>query len=516
MNNNYGLVDFLSEKNPKEFTDRIKIGFEKESLRIDNSGISVSPHPKSLGASVSNSYITTDFSESQLELITPPFRGNLDPLLALEDIHHFVMKNINDELLWPLSMPPVIRNDKEIIVASFGSSYEGLFKHIYRLGLTNRYGKRMQTISGFHFNYSLPIEIWPYLQREKSQSLVKVKTDYYFNMLRNIYQFNWLLLYLFGASPVISKDLVNSDKDHFIELDDHNLYLPYATSLRMSEYGYSNSDRKSTYVSINSLEEYVSDLRSATSTHESRYSQFDKVKNGQLNSNILQIEAEYYAVARAKSSAQASRRQSTNLSNGGVDFIEIRSIDLNPFSRVGIQREAVIFLEIFMMYCLFFNSKKIDRDTMKSFQENDEAVAKFGRKPNLKILRNQKSFSMKKWAFEIFEEMLPIAEKMDNGSSIYSNTLSVMKSKFTDPDQLLSSKILKKLNREKISHDQLGISLAESYKNEYIKRKISKNKIWKTLLDERDRSLREQEDLETITRESDKTFNEFKNSYYRS
>ena len=108
----------------KEYDCSPKVGFEKETLRVINSGISQKKHPESLGSALCNNYITTDFSEAQTELVTPPFRDKIQGLKFLEGIHHFVSCNIEDEILWPFSMPPLIDDEKDIPIANYGSSNE--------------------------------------------------------------------------------------------------------------------------------------------------------------------------------------------------------------------------------------------------------------------------------------------------------------------------------------------------------------------------------------------------------
>ena len=333
MNHKRFIENILSEDLSK-ILSKTNLGFEKESLRIKDKKISQSDHPRNLGSALCNRFITIDFSEAQLELITPPIKGNTKSLSMLDDIHHFVSQNIEEELLWPLSMPPKIASEEDIPIGNFGSSNEGMFKHIYRLGLANRYGKGMQAISGFHFNYSLPDQIWNLLGTLDEIEMQSIRSKIYFNILKNIHRMNWLLIYLFGASPVIHKKLLKDRDKDFLKLDDEYFYLPYSTSLRMSEYGYSNIDRKKILISINTLKEYVSDLRLATQTLDEGYETFEKNKNAQLNANILQIEAEYYAIARAKASQHKGSRMTSELINRGVEFIEIRSLDLNPFSRI--------------------------------------------------------------------------------------------------------------------------------------------------------------------------------------
>ena len=286
----------------KEYDCSPKVGFEKETLRVINSGISQKKHPESLGSALCNKYITTDFSEAQTELVTPPFHDKIQGLKFLEDIHHFVSCNITDEILWPFSMPPPIDDDREITIANYGSSNLGLFKRRYRTGLSERYGSLMQTISGIHYNYSVPESIW-------ESSLFKntdinpniIRSDAYFNMLRNIYRINWLILYLFGASPILTRNFVNEEEKGFNQLDNQTLYLPYATSLRMSNFGYQNTRRRKLEVSINSINEYVADLSNATKTIHPDFAKIHSTSTNfkaQINENVLQIDDEYYAIAR--------------------------------------------------------------------------------------------------------------------------------------------------------------------------------------------------------------------------
>ena len=515
MNIKYSyLLDAISEIDLHEVSSKIKLGFEKESLRVASSKISAEKHPYSLGSSGYNRFITTDFSEAQLELITPPMDGSFESINFLDDLQHFVQENIKDEILWPLSIPPTISSEDEVPVAEYGPSHEGRFKHIYRIGLENRYGKIMQAISGFHFNYSLPKSMWDSISNETSLDAAEIRSEVYFNILRNIFQFNWLLIYLFGSSPVIGKHLLKDTKDSFIQLDEHSIHLPYATSLRMSEHGYSNSERKRINISINSLDEYSSDLYQATITENPTYIVYEENKDSQLNANILQIEAEYYAVARAKSQAEYSRRPSVNLKHGGVDFIEIRSLDLNPFSRIGISQETIDFLEVFILFCMLNVCRKFDKETMKIIHSNDIMVAKYGRMPDLKINNNNKNILIKTWAFEIIEGMRLIAEKLDNSDKSYSEMINKFRSQIENPDETLSAKIMSELKDKKMSHDEFGDYYGSTYKSQYKKRRKFENKLWEKFEKEQALSIAKQREHEESTRSSEKTFKDFKQEYF--
>ncbi len=493
-----------------------EFGFEKESLRVINSKISKSRHPKALGSSLCNKYITTDFSEAQLELITPPMKTSDQSLEFLDYIHHFVSSNIQEEILWPLSMPPLIESEDDIPIGKYGNSNLGTFKHIYRNGLSERYGRSMQAISGFHFNYSLPKKIWKLLEHESEEDLVRIRSRKYFNMLRNISKMNWLIIYLFGASPILTKNFLKKGNYSFIKLDKNTFYLPNATSLRMSEFGYSNLSRNKTSVSLNSLNDYANDLRLATKTHEEQFHAFLDKPESQLNSNILQIEDEYYAAARAKSNIYHYKRTSSNLLKGGVDFIELRSLDLDPFSRNGIDNETVLFLEVFLIYCFLKDSNFITEDETAVIHSNDLSVAKYGRKPNFMLTENDRKISLRDWGLKILDEMLPIAEQLDTESKKYINMINSIKAKINDPNLTLSAKLIEKLISKNSNYLELGNSIGQSNKNYYLERDISLNKEWKTLEYEANQSHKKQEMLEKETINSGKSFEDYKLDYFES
>lgn len=508
------LKDFIISNNPQEIFSDAMIGFEKESMRVNNSRISNLPHPKELGSSLCNKFITTDFSEAQLELITPPTKGNSDCLKILGEIHHFVSSKIDNEIIWPLSIPPNINSQYDIPIAKFGSSNEGMFKHIYRLGLANRYGRAMQSISGLHFNYSLPSMIWNFFQGMESMHLKDIKSELYFNLIRNIYEMNWLLIYLFGASPVIDKRLLNTLNDNFEHLDKNSLYLPHATSLRMSEYGYSNIKRKGLYISVNSLDEYISTLKYATTTEDKDNMGFEDDNFIQLNKNLLQIEAEFYATARAKSNHIEDKIPSINLFNYGVDFVEIRSLDLNPFSSIGITKETVIFLELFLIFCLSKEAKQINQERMEIINHNDLVVAKYGRDRNQRIRENGTFNTIKDSGNRILDLMAPYAELMDTEDTRYSLVLSKMKSQIDNPDETISARIIESIKSKNISHLEFGNNLGERYKSEFLKNSSESNSFWERLEDEALDSVSRNRKLEEITRQEKIPFDKFKEEYF--
>src|ERR1700761_2244748 len=186
-------------------------GVEKESLRVRPDGaLASTPHPLSLGSALTNAHITTDYSESLIELVTPAFTASWELLQYLLDLHQFVYRHLGDELLWATSMPCAIERDEDIPIAQFGNSHVGMMKTIYRRGLGLRYGRMMQAISGVHFNYSFPLAFWEVYahilqSRDHGTQFVSAR---YFDLLRNYRRYGWIVLYLFGVSPVVCKSFL--------------------------------------------------------------------------------------------------------------------------------------------------------------------------------------------------------------------------------------------------------------------------------------------------------------------
>ena len=487
-----------------------KVGFEKESLRVINSSISQHPHPELLGSALCNHYITTDFSEAQLELVTPPFNDKIKGLRFLEDIHHFVSCNIEDEILWPFSMPMAINTEEEIPIANYGPSNLGVFKKIYRNGLSHRYGRMMQAISGVHYNYSVPDSIWQSsLFKNMDINSKRVRSAAYFNMLRNIYRINWLILYLFGASPIITRSFITKGSQSLKQLDNQTFYLPYATSLRMCNFGYCNISRNKLQVSMNSLQEYVSDLRKATNTPCNEFATINKINTKlqtQINENVLQIDDEYYAVARAKSKTISEQRTTSKLSQGGVDYIELRSLDLNPYSRIGIDKETVLFLETLLTYCFIKQGQNFTDDEIRNINYNDSLVAQKGREPNLCLSKNGEKTSLKDWGKEIIDNLLSIAAVLDSDKMQYTNSVELMRKKINNSNLTLSGRFLDDILSKNLSFIDFGNTIGESNKTYYLNLKKSKNVNWDLREKEYIDSHNQQKALEMDDRQSFKAF----------
>jgi len=503
------LIDESIKNDLKDILNLGFVGIEKETLRVIESKISNSPHPEMLGSSLCNKFITTDFSEAQLELITPPNLNNRT-IEFLDNIHHFVSQNIGKEILWPFSMPPVIQLDEDIPIANYGSSNLGKFKRIYRNGLSHRYGRTMQAISGIHYNYSFHEAIWSSsLFNKYSKDPRQARSEGYFNVLRNIYKMNWLIIYLFGSSPIIGKNLIKYTSDPFINLDSQSLYLPYATSLRMSDYGYSNISRSSFKVSLNSLDKYVSGIRRATNTIKNEYKKINSIKDDlmpQLNSNILQIEDEYYSTIRVKSNQNNDERQTSNLLNYGVEFIELRALDINPFDRTGIDRKTMLFLETFMIFSLFNKSNQIDDSNLDMINNNNLTVSKYGRSPNLSLFKEGTKVSLKDWGNEILDHMFEIAEILDGHDSLYTQMIKYFREQINEPEKTLSGQLIEKIISQKLSFYDLGVLIGRSNRNYYKEKSLLNNKDIDLLQHESKNSIKLQKELELDKSEPLKAF----------
>ena len=190
-----------------------------------------------------------------MELITKK-QNSIDASLGqLEDVLSYVYLNC-DEIIWPSSVPCEIENENQIRIAEYGSTNSGRLKNLYRKGLSERYGSMMQCVSGIHYNFSLSDEFFLQLGAE-THSLKEYKNESYLSLVRNFRRNAWLLLYLFGASPIVPKTFISGRENFLEELNNEDFYLEYATCLRMSELGYMSNAQDNLYIAYNNLEEYV-------------------------------------------------------------------------------------------------------------------------------------------------------------------------------------------------------------------------------------------------------------------
>jgi glutamate--cysteine ligase len=397
------------------------IGLEKESLRVDAQGrIAQTPHPFALGAALAHPYITTDYSEALLELITPPLQDKAAVLGFLRDAHQFVYEALDDEVLWAASMPCALRDEMSIPIAQYGHSNAGMMKTIYRRGLGYRYGRTMQVIAGVHFNYSLPPAFWPLLHQldASNAALGDFISACYMGMIRNIQRWGWLIPLLFGASPAVGKSFLGGAESDLDEFDADTYYYPYATSLRMGDIGYQNSleEGRGFKANYDSLDAYVRSLGWAIDTPCPDNELIGVIKQGeyrQLSANVLQIENEHYSTIRPKQILHWMEKPSLALRRRGIAYVELRSLDVDVFNPMGICEEQMHFLETFLIFCMLNDSPRITSAERIAIDANQIAVAHRGRWRELTLRRGERMVPMLHWAGELLQRMRAVAEVLD-------------------------------------------------------------------------------------------------------
>lgn len=489
-------------------------GVERECLRITPTGqLARTPHPRALGSALTNAYITTDYSEALLEFVTPPQLTNWETIQFLCDVHQFVVERIGDELLWPLSMPCAISSDADVPLAQYGSSNIGRMKTIYREGLGVRYGRIMQAISGIHYNYSVPEAFWPRYQQLEKQTgdLQDFQSATYLGAVRNVRRLDWLLLYLFGASPALCKSFVRGrEAVDLEELDAATLYGPFATSLRMSDLGYRNDAQAGLVVSANSLEEYVRDLYQATHVPRPEFESIGVKVNGeyrQLNANQLQIENEFYSTIRPKRVTQTGERPTAALSRGGVQYIELRALDISPWDPVGINQRQLRFLEVFLIYCLLQDSPPISEREQECIDRNHGLVARRGREPGLELVRGDASVDLKDWSRMICRDMVQVARLIDPGEQQgHVDAIRYQLEAVEDPERTPSAALLAELRSAGQSLAQYGLELAGRTSEYFLALAPELNQHRQLLAAEAEASLVRQQEIEDT---DDQSFEEY-------
>src|SRR5712691_4848119 len=436
-------------------------GIEQESLRVRPDGaLALTPHPAALGSALKHPHITTDFSESLIELITGVHTGVEACLEELKRIHQLVYRHIGDEVLWGTSMPCSLPDENAIPIARYGASNIGRAKTVYRIGLSHRYGRRMQMIAGLHYNFSLPDSAWPLAGLGGA-------SEGYFALIRNFRRHAWLLLYLFGASPAVCASFVEGRKHALEELAPGTLYLPHATSLRMGRLGYLSEAQDSLAVSYNSIDSYTACLHDVLTRPYPPYEAIG-IRDGegnyrQLATSLLQIENEFYSTIRPKRVIRPGERPLHALRERGVEYVEVRAMDLDPFSPIGITADTIRFLDIFLLHCLLTESPPDSRQEIEAIGRNKLRAAARGREPGLRLDRDGRMVELREWAAEVLAECAPIAAALDSahGGAAYRGALAAAAKGVDDPASLPSARILAEM-RETYGSSYARFALARS------------------------------------------------------
>lgn len=432
-------------------------GIERESLRMQSNGfLSQKNHPKALGSALTHPHITTDYSEALMEFITTPQSTIAAALDELRDIHTVVHQHLEEgERLWPLSMPCMLDdNEENIQLAQYGTSNIGRFKTLYRRGLGVRYGRRMQTISGVHYNLSFPDQLFAELQQQESDQELKQLSaqDYrshrYFGLIRNFIRLTPLVMYLLGASPSVCHCFLTGREHHLQPLVKGTLYLPEATALRMGRLGYQNSAQKELGIHYNDLHDYLDGLQKAVHTPYPEFSALglddESGEPIQINDHVLQIENEYYSLVRPKQVPQAGETPSQALKNRGVGYVELRAVDVNPYSSIGIDEIAAGFLESLALYCLLSDSPELFADEQEQIDRNQTEVVNRGRAADVKIELGEKTMTFQAWAQQHLATIQQCATLLDqaNQTQLYQDAIVVMQQRLAHVENTLSAHVI--------------------------------------------------------------------------
>lgn len=451
-------------------------GIEKESLRVDAAGdLAQTPHPQALGSAFKHAYITTDFSEALLEFITPVSRSVEQALAWLADIHRVASRSLlaDGEALWATSMPCKLQGNSAIPLAQYGSSNAARMKTVYREGLGNRYGRLMQTISGIHYNVSFPDALWRQL-RELDGSLATLsdyKTAGYFGLIRNFRRHLWLLLYLFGASPAVCGSFVEGRSHNLQRLHQSSgtLHLPYATSLRMGGLGYQSDAQNSLSISYNNLHDYTQSVKAGLTQSYPPYEaiglQDERGHWHQLSTALLQIENELYATIRPKRVAQAGETPIVALAERGVEYIEVRCLDVDPYLPLGLDATTAHFVEAFLLWCLLCYSPPEDASEQQRLLQLQQLTVERGRDPALQLPSPAGLRTLPDWGTEVLEGVAACAALLDQafGGGVYAASVQAQRAKLADSALTPSARLLAEL----VSEEQSFFGFAKQQSERY-------------------------------------------------
>ncbi len=405
-------------------------GLEKENIRVDKQGkLALTKHPEALGSKINHPYITTDFSESQVEIITPPKNSMDEAYYMLENLHDIVSENLNeDEYLWPSSMPPIIPCDDEIPIADYGDSKEALEKMEYREFIAEKYGRHKQLISGIHYNFSFKDEFLKKLHGlcEPGKSYYDFKNSIYLTISRNLLKHQWLLTYLLGANVATHTSYKHCCNTNRIKKDEEYIFKG-ACSYRNSLCGYRN--KEDFRVSFDTLEENIRDLRNL-------------IDNGDLRGVN-----EYYSPVRLKNTKDKNSLDA--LEKDGIEYIELRMIDLNPLSKVGIFREDLSLVHLIILSSLLYPCSSYNEEEQSKAINNQNIVSFNGH--NL-------SEELKDEGLFFFDRMSNVLKELSIDCGYYNKIIERAKKQLTGEERLYSHKVYDNVTKDGYIDHHLSIS----------------------------------------------------------
>ncbi|MEH6466635.1 MAG: glutamate--cysteine ligase, partial [Porticoccus sp.] len=339
------------------------------------------------------------------------------------------------------------------------------------------------------------------------------------SLIRNFRRHFWLLLYLFGASPSVCRSFVR-DREHHLQpfgSDDHSLYMPHATSLRMGDLGYQSKAQEQLVVCYNDLRNYVETLRQALVKPYPDYEAMGvKDSNGhyqQLSPHLLQIENEFYSTIRPKRVTHSGETPLWALWERGIEYIEVRCIDLNPFQPLGIDREQMDFMDIFLLTSLLSQSPPTDNQEYHNILENQHRMVDQGRNPELMLRDGQDERSVQEWGRSLFKEMVPVAELLDNHhqSNRYSATLTTLAKRLDHPELTPSARILKEMSDTGQTYFNVAMNHAKRHREYFLNTELPED-IARQYREMATQSLLQQQQVEA---EDQQPFDQFLADYYK-
>ena len=496
-------------------------GIEKESLRILRDGrLALTSHPVALGSALTHELLTTDYSEALLELVTPAERDAALTLEKLDDLHRYVYATLarQGEILWNASMPGLLPDtDEGIPIGMYGTSNSGRLRHVYRVGLALRYGRTMQCIAGIHYNYSLDENVWRILHAagQSNASRQDYQSERYLALIRNFRRTSWLLMYLFGASPALDVRFLRGHAHTLDTFDAHTLYRPYATSLRMSDIGYSNNTgQNALHPDYDTLCGYLRMLAQAVSKPYPPYEAIGTHRNGewvQINTNVLQIENEFYTTVRPKRVTQSGERPLHALAAHGVQYVEVRCMDIDPFEPTGISLQTARFLDAFLLACVLTDSPFMPPQASVEATRNFALVTMEGRRPGLELTRNGQRISMQDWAAELMARIDQTAAALDtaHGGDEHARAVAAQRAKLADATLTSSARVLQAMRDGRQGWLEFGLAQSEKHAADFLARPLdaAATQRFETLARE---SLEKQAERERSDTES---FDAFVNAY---
>jgi glutamate--cysteine ligase len=395
-------------------------GIEWEGLRAKDDGqLSLTPHPEVFGDKLTNPVVTTDFSESQIEIITPTFDTideAFDVFSLLSDIVNVSLPE--DEYLWFQSIPCILPYADQIPIAQY--SEEGMSSQRYREDLARKYGLKKQMISGVHFNFSFSDEFLEHLYsiEDSGVSFRQFKNSVYLKVARNYLRYCWLIIYLTGCS-IGTHETFSKDCIHLMDACDEfgSYYSTRGPSFRNASCGYKNL--KELYPSYASVEEFARDV------------------NRFIDNDDLSEAKELYTQIRLKPKDPSDMLNS--LVNDGIEYVEIRTLDINPFYKCGLVRHDMNFLHLFLIY-MFIKDESDYADWQREAKINEENTAEAAYVDSMRLLRDGEEVTLKSWAAEIINEMYGMCEVFGIDES---HTLSLMLNRIADPELTYGKRLLR-------------------------------------------------------------------------